>query len=1290
MIHCAEWRTQHKISGGIQMQFSRDVAHRFKGAINSLWTVSGSSSTDSRSAQGWSLVRSAAAVLCFVVLMFATQANAQTAGAGSIQGVVTDPTGAVVPNAVVTLTEQSTQVTLTTKSSSGGDYAFPNINVGNYSLTVTAEGFDTYIASGNILEVGSSISLNAKMTVGSKDVKVEVHADGVALQTEDSTFKQTVDKTELTEMPLNGRHMTDLITLAGGASPSSVQDATGSKFPNQSTTISIAGASGNMLSYRLDGGDNQDHMGGGNYPLPFPDAVGQFSLETAALGAQDGVHIGGLVNVVTQSGTNRFHGSAFEFIRNNYFDGTNFFVQPCVNGARPPSCGKDTLHQNEYGGTFGGPVWIPKLYDGRDKLFFFAGYQHHEAKSVSSTSNAYLPTAANLAGDFSGTDPVPLNPLPAGQKQPTTLCGQAAVQLYDPLTGVAIPGNNYNNLGAPTFQQNASALKLLPYLPYQNATTHQLPALADGTDVCGHVQFAIPNQNFDTEFITRFDYTINKSNNLYVRYWFDSYQLPAYYSPTNILLTANNGNPEERFQSLTIGENYVINASVVNSIHVTGLRQLNNRGYNANDINATALGINVYQLEPVGLQIGSSANIHGFTIGGGSNSLASLNDTTPIDISDDVTWIHGKHQISFGGAFVRNQLNINNAYNGNGVFSFNGKISGSPLGASTTVGDSNLDLLEGAMNSFTQSKPQQNALRGSIPTLYVQDTFHATTSLTLTAGVRWLPLFMPHDYFHRGTTFNMAAFLANQHSSVYSNAPAGSFFYGDPGVQPALTSNSPYNFNPNFAFAYNVSGNGKTVIRGGVEYAYDEPNFFIQQRVQQNPPFGTQIAPSVAGQICFSEPWLVGTSGNGCNQVNGVNTSPFPQPTVPSPANATFLPQSQYIVLQSHYQMPDTLQWTASIQHQFPRGWSAQIFYTGNRTQHMVMGLPLSQAVFVPGAWGANATGCGNSATTGFTPGGVVTTGPAAIAAKTTAPVAGSPCSTTNNYQARYYLTTVSANPTIQTQGNLYSGGGGGSLTEATTGYANYNGMIATLQHRFSSSFSLLTNYTYSKCLNNSDPQGDISGTQLENPSNPALDYGRCGSDQRNIFNTGLVAKSAFPVHGVTGYLLNNWEIAPQLNIVSGFPINITAGSDYSLTNIGNDRPNQIAGVSPFRRVTIQRTTSAATSSYLNPAAFAEVNAPCPTTPAPNAANCPYYGTYGNVGRNSLNGPMQFNLNAQISRIFPIEGKVSLDTRIEAFNALNHPNFSNANGNVSSGQFGFITGTSNGARVFQGAVKLSF
>jgi hypothetical protein len=298
-----------------------------------------------------------AAVFSMVIFSFAAQGNCQQAGTGSIQGSITDSTGAVIQGATVTATNIATQVKHTSVTDANGLYSFPNMDIGTYTVEVTAQGFEHYSRSNVVLEVGSSIAINIGMTVGRTDQKIEVQSSGLALQTEDATFKQTIDQRTVTEMPLNGRQMTGLITLSGGSTAAPAGDFTGSKYSYQTVAVSIAGGMGNTTMWRLDGGDNNDYMANGNLPFPFPDAVSQFSVEAAGLSAQDGMHTGGMVNVVTRSGSNSYHGSAFEFIRNNYLDATNFF-----------STTKDTLHQNQYGGTFGGKIL-------RDKLFAFAGYQ---------------------------------------------------------------------------------------------------------------------------------------------------------------------------------------------------------------------------------------------------------------------------------------------------------------------------------------------------------------------------------------------------------------------------------------------------------------------------------------------------------------------------------------------------------------------------------------------------------------------------------------------------------------------------------------------------------------------------------------------------------------------------------------------------------------------------------------------------------------------------------------------------------------------------------------------------
>ena len=321
------------------------------------------------------------------------------------------------------------------------------------------------------------------------------------------------------------------------------------------------------------------------------------------------------------------------------------------------------------------------------------------------------------------------------------------------MTGAALPGNKYAS--QPTYA--APSLALDSYLP--------TPTAALDPNNCGFVFYAIPYSLTDNQFVTRVDWTISPKNNLFGRYLIDGYQFPAYFSKSNILITTQSGNIQ-RVQNFTLGDAYSFTPNFVNSAHISILRRVNNRGYAPNDINAATLGVNVFQVEPNGLQLTEGK----FSIGGGTNSVAHFNDNTAA-LDDDVTWVRGKHQIGFGGEWVQNQLNIGNAYEGNGIFTFNGEYSGSGPNGGSTIGDQSLDFLMGTLGSsspFQQSKQQQNALRGPIPSLYVQDTYHANHQLTIVAGLRYGPNVMPHDYFNRGVEFNQADFLANVISTKLS------------------------------------------------------------------------------------------------------------------------------------------------------------------------------------------------------------------------------------------------------------------------------------------------------------------------------------------------------------------------------------------------------------------------------------------------------------------------------------------------------------------------------------------
>lgn len=1032
-------------------------------------------------------------ICCAVVTMFcaATLLHSQAAGTASIQGVATDSSGAVVPNAKITATDVATQVKHVTKTDGQGLYSFPSIPIGSYSIDATAPGFSHYHQTGIILDVGSSIAVNIVLRIGNAQETVEVQAQGLSLQTEDSTLKQTVDSKTLTEMPLNGRQMTDLVALMGGAIsvPSGdTADIVGSKTFYSSVEISIAGGQGNYTDYRLDGADNNDYMTNINLPFPFPDAVAEFSVESTDMGANEGLHPGGLVNVVTKSGTNQYHGTAFEFIRNNYIDSTSFF-----------SVSPDQLHQNQFGGVFGGPIM-------RNKLFGFAGYQHTILHQAQANSIAYVPTAANLQGDFSLSDG-------AG-------CPGGPIQLVNPQTGALLNNNQIN----PTIYFNAAALELVKYFPTP-------------TNDCGLVTYAIPNETSENQFVTREDWTINQKNSAYGRYWYDYYQHPSFFSPTNILITNSRGNFEQ-VQGLALGETWLPTSRFVNNAHASiSLRNIR-RGSAATGINADTIGVTAYQAAPNYLPAQATGKWQTYNGGAPGDFVENT-----ISFSDDINWIHGKHQFGFGGELTRSEFNENNVYQGNGAFTFSGIFSETgPNGTSTggTGEDANLDFLTGAMGNFEQSAPQLDALRAPIPTLYAMDTYHANKKLVITGGVRWNPEFFPADKFGRGSTFSMANFLDGIQSTTYTNAPARSLFYGDPGVPKAFTNSSKDLFSPRLGITFDPTGSGKTVFRIGGSMVYDLVCFFMGQNMNENPPFSESVQNvPVNAPLSFSAPWSSGS----------VTTNPFPQPNVPA-HNIAFPTSAQYIILAKHFDPPMMTQYTASVQRELGRGWEVQADFIGNRTSHNSYSIPMSNAVYIPGM-------CGSS-----------------------------PCSTTSNEASRFSLTLQ--NPTW---GPYYAGGGQESVFVLTGANASYDGLIMTVQHR-TGNLVFMSNYTYSHCIDIEDSQGDTEGVTVQNPNDILADKGNCGFDYRHVFNMSLVASSHFSLpNRFLSETINNWQIAPLIHAQDGTPFTVVDGIDNSLTDTGNDRPD-LTG-SPVYTGKKIAGGSASNGSYINAAAF--VNSPTGT-----------------------------------------------------------------------------------------------
>jgi hypothetical protein len=519
-----------------------------------------------------------------------------------ITGTILDSSGAAVPDAKITVTQTQTGLQRSTASGSEGTYTIPQLPVGPYTLNVEKAGFKKYVQTGISLQVGDQPRISIALEVGEVSESVQVTADAEMVQPAQTAMATVIDQRRIVDLPLNGRQATQLIILAGAASASGNGGATGSK--NYPSSVSLAVAGGNFINYLMDGADNEDVFTNVNQPFPFPDALQEFSVETSVTSASHGLHPGATVNVVTKSGTNQFHGDAFEFIRNGAFNARNYFAST-----------RDTLHRNQYGGTFGGPLL-------RDRLFFFGGYQGTRNRQTPQGNTAFVPTTAMLNGDF-------------------TACG----------------GGHFNpaNYSAP------SVTLATKYFP-------------TSTDPCGKVSFGIPTTGDEDQYIGRGDWTRSKKQTIFGRYFATNYRNPAVFDGTHILSTARPG-VVDLAQNVVVGDTYIFSTGLVNAAHFRFSRTRINRGAAANLINPTDIGVKLTPLVKNFLDVSAT---NSFATGCGTCAPGHFK-TNSYQGADDIDYIRGTHHFSIGGEYFKNQLDWLANTVSNGQFVFNGSLTGSPL-----------------------------------------------------------------------------------------------------------------------------------------------------------------------------------------------------------------------------------------------------------------------------------------------------------------------------------------------------------------------------------------------------------------------------------------------------------------------------------------------------------------------------------------------------------------------------------------------------------------------------------
>ena len=513
-------------------------------------------------------------------------------------------------------TQTDTGLVRTAMTDSAGTYVLTNLPVGPYRMEVSKDGFSTYVQTGIVLQVNTNPAIEVILKVGSITEQVQVEAAATMVETRTTGVGQVVDSQRIVDIPLNGRTATDLIYLAGAAAPAPLADLVSTKnYPNEAV-LSIAGGLANGTLYMLDGGTHNDPFNNLNLPLPFPDALQEFKVETNALPAQYGQHSAGAVNAVTKSGTNEYHGDAFEFIRNYHFNARNFYA-----------ASRDSLKRNQFGGTFGGPIQ-------KDKLFFFIGYQGTILRSNPTQASSFIPTPQMMSGDFTTVASPPCN-------------GGRQITLRAPFV---------NNQISPGLFSPA-AVKMMTFYP-------------PTSDPCGKEFFGTVQNTDEHMGLARADYQLSANQSMFLRYYVTHALVSPTYDGKNPLTMTFSG-ADDLVNSGVFGHTWVLGTGTVNSFRATFNRSAVTKT-EVPTFDGPSLGIKMHTLVPGHLVATATGAIYSSVV----FSYAARDPTTSHQLADDVSVVKGNHQFGFGVNWIRPVQYVYGPLNGDGNFTFDGSVTG--------------------------------------------------------------------------------------------------------------------------------------------------------------------------------------------------------------------------------------------------------------------------------------------------------------------------------------------------------------------------------------------------------------------------------------------------------------------------------------------------------------------------------------------------------------------------------------------------------------------------------------
>ncbi len=1107
-----------------------------------------------------------------VVLMAALAISVPALGQtfGEITGEIKDSSGAVVAGAAVTATNKATNATRTVTSNAAGVYSVPSLPPGAYSLKVEMQGFRA-VTRDIELQVQQTARIDVTLQVGTVTEVVEVSAGAALLTTENATVGTVIDNRRIVELPLNGRNFLQMVSLSpnvsfGFGNAGQAQARQGGSRSEQN--ISLAGQRSMFNRFTLDGVENTDVNFNTYIILPSIDALQEFKVQTGVFPAEFG-RAASQINVSTKTGGNQFHGALFEFLRNDKLDAKNY----AFTTFRPA---KDPFKWNQYGFTLGGPVWIPKIFNGRDRLFFLSNFEgYRDRKQLRGTFN--VPSAAMREGNFS----------------------ERTERIFDPATRTGRPGSITAQPFAgniiPRQRLHPASLKLLEFYPAPNVSTGSLVS---------NYQIGRRRVIDKDQFIQRIDLVESSSSNWFGRYsWGDEVQTEENLKLNGTKLLTN-------AKQAMISNTRVLSPALVNEFRFGYNKFFNSQGSElafqrdvVGELKIPGLG----SPPPIAWGI-PSVGVSGFSGFGDSSEGPYVNTNLSFQWVNNLSWTRGKHSFRFGAEILRHRYNqVGNQF-ARGSFGFEGQATQNPA-ATAGTGNSFADFLLGQCRRCEASVSlAQVQFRSTGQYYYIDDTWKLRPNLTINLGLRYENSPPWRDRTGRLVNIHVPFVDATPNVQDLSRHPTfirmgqGDFYEGltlrfNPAIKVArdgrlgdrLITSDNNDWAPRLGIAW--SPTSRWTVRTGVGVFYSQDT--------GNPRF--DMARNLAGRR------------------RDESNADFPDLTWDRPfrdLGATVQVNNPYVLGNIHQRRtPYSIQYLWNVQRELDRVTVIEVGYLGSLSRKLESLRAFNESI--PGATGS-----------------VLSRAP---------------------YPEFSRIQEV-------------DGSGKGS----------YNSLSVRVQRRFSEGLTYLLGYTWSRSIDTASAIRNHGGDTLFPQNSYCIRCERALSS----FHTAhrLVTSTLYELPlgkgkrflnsgGVANALVGGWELSSIITLQTGFPITVTSGRDQSNTGAGFDRPNATGQKAPLPR------GEQDPERFFNTAAF--VLQP--------------FGTFGDIGRNTLISPGLISWDFSTLKNFAIREGHSLQFRFEAFNFPNHPNWGNPSTNVfNNPNFGKIRGTRTSMRELQFGLKYIF